>query len=130
MFKVGDLVRCVTGTSCLKEKELYTISEVIIENRSTYVKVEGLYASYFVERFELINEINPETANTGSFFVFNMTTRGTPRKPHNTFAEAKAEANRLAEATPNQEFVVLEPTYSVKKVPQFVTEEQTYSISH
>ena len=62
--------------------------------------------------------------------VFNNTNKGTPRVVHTSFEDAKNEANRLATLHPNTEFMVLEASYAVKRVPQYTTEERSFNISH
>jgi hypothetical protein len=53
---------------------------------------------------------------------------GSPKVVHKTFDEARNEANRLAELTPDAEFQVLAVAYTVKKVPVYTTEAQEYTL--
>ena len=52
----------------------------------------------------------------------------TEKVVHKTFEDARNEANRLAELTPNHEFQVLAVAYTVKKVPVYTTESHEYGV--
>lgn len=133
MFEVGDRVRCIDPVLSLRYGEVYTVTSTTPYD-CVHLNNEG-YGWYFT-RFEKVepmfddNDDDNELETAGVFMVYNATNRGTPRVTHNSFEDAKNEANRLATATPNCEFMVLEATYSVKRVPQYTTEEKTFNITH
>ncbi len=60
---------------------------------------------------------------TKFYMVFNVTTQGATKAMHFCFDKAKAEARRLAIATPGHKFVVLCSTH-VYQVEPHVTEER------
>jgi len=57
------------------------------------------------------------------YMVFNITTQGPTKQMHPDFEKAKAEARRLAIATPGHKFVVLCSTH-IYQVEPHVTEER------
>jgi hypothetical protein len=57
------------------------------------------------------------------YMVFNVTTQGATKAMHPDFDKAKAEARRLAIATPGHKFVVLVSAF-VYAVEPHVTEER------
>ena len=61
------------------------------------------------------------------FFVYKVGGGG-PKQLHNTYQDACNEANRLAELAPSHEFTVLGVLYSVKKVPQYITETKEFTL--
>jgi hypothetical protein len=61
------------------------------------------------------------------FFVYKVGGGG-PKQLHNTYKDACNEANRLAELCPSHEFTVLGVLYSVKKIPQYITETKEFTL--
>ena len=139
MFNKGDRVKCVNDSSCntLTYGHIYTVERYIKDSDLLTLKevgnVYGLF-SFKANRFighEIKHQLSTPMTNTSKvFMVYNTTNKGTPRVTHNTFEDAKNEANRLATANPNCEFLVMEASYAVKRVPQYITEERSFNISH
>ena len=79
-----------------------------------------------MNKTELNKQAKPKNI-ADKFFVYKVG-GGSPKQLHNTYKDACNEANRLAELTPSHEFTVLGVLYSVKKVPQYITETKEFTL--
>ena len=137
MFKVGDKVKCIDDAMhgyivCGLIYEVVAISQlgVQVSNGHAY--------HYPAQLFEKVNEmtieINPKAKSKktdksqANLFYVRRVGMVTETVVHKTFEDARNEANRLAEGSPNHEFHVLAVTYTVKKVPVYTTETQEYHV--
>lgn len=150
MFKAGDKVKCIDAScvATLVKGYTYEVQGVTQQGELLYLVGKGNgYGMwhYGAHRFVLKerNHMNPETVTinekakpkskgkqqANTYYVQRLGGNA-PTVVHLTFEDAKNEANRLATANPNHEFLVLEATYAVKRIPQYVTEERSFNISH
>ena len=134
MFKAGDKVICIEAF-----KPLILGQEYIVDTASPYaVWVEGIHHGWNQQRFKKVDEmtieINPKAKSKktnktqANIFYVRRVGTVTEKVVHKTFEDARNEANRLAELTPDHEFQVLAVAYTVKKVPVYTTEAQEYGV--
>ena len=139
MFKKGQSIKCLVTDPQKRVYAgvVYTVREIFGE----WMNLVHTDYPYHVSRFEKVNEMNPDKieingkakpktkgnppANT--FFVRRVG-GVSPKVMYTTFDDARNEANRLAELTPNTEYQVMAIAYSVKKVPVYTTEAQEYTL--
>ena len=140
MFKVGDKVKCIDDLGAgleLTQGQMYTIRSYR-GDAFDEVYLEGVGFSWLVNRFEKVDnmtiEINSKAKSKkadktqANIFYVRRVGTVTEKVVHKTFEDARNEANRLAELTPNHEFQVLAVAYTVKKVPVYTTESQEYGV--
>ncbi len=134
MFKVGDKVICINDRHPLIIGQEYIIEKV----HGGYVGVYNITDLWGDHRFKKVDdmtiEINPKAKSKkadktqANIFYVRRVGTVTEKVVHKTFEDARNEANRLAELTPNHEFQVLAVAYTVKKVPVYTTEAQEYHV--
>lgn len=137
-YKVGDSVKCISYVEGLTYNKWYEIKE-ITANHYKVVRDDGYWQWQWKHIFQEVNEmtieINPkakpkkaDTKPQANVFYVRRVGTVTEKVVHKTFEDARNEANRLAELTPNHEFQVLAVAYTVKKVPVYTTEAQEYHV--
>ena len=137
MFKKGELIKCVVTTPDKRvfAGVLYTVREIFGE----WMNLTHTDFPYHIGDFKRVNEMTielnskakPKKADTkpqANVFYVRRVGTVTEKVVHKTFEDARNEANRLAELTPNHEFQVLAVAYTVKKVPVYTTEAQEYTL--
>jgi hypothetical protein len=137
MFKDGDEVVCTFGEG---KKGTFTGSIYTVSNvHGSWMKLKHFNSPFHVSCFKKVNhmtiEINPkakskkaDTKSQANIFYVRRVGTVTEKVVHKTFEDARNEANRLAELTPNHEVQVLAVAYTVKKVPVYTTESQEYGV--
>lgn len=130
---IGDTIQLKPGVITDKPRE-----GIIVYMRDFWANIRSeqgyavVYLPYYIKKEPMTTQLNkkakPSTKpQADKFFVYKID-GGILRVVFNTYEDAKNEATRLAEANPNNEFVVLGVVYSVKKVPVYTTEATEYSV--
>ena len=137
MFNVGDTVICINdcnSENILTKGKSYTVTQL----HGVYVGLRYTLNLWGEHRFKKVDEMTIELNSKAKskktdktqaniFYVRRVGTV-TEKVVHKTFEDARNEANRLAELTPNHEFQVLAVAYTVKKVPVYTTESHEYGV--
>lgn len=136
MFKVGDLVICICGegNKGTFKGAYYTVDKVHGEWINLDYFDSPFHINYFKKVRNMTIELNSKAKSKktdktqANIFYVRRVGTVTEKVVHKTFEDARNEANRLAELTPDHEFQVLAVAYTVKKVPVYTTEAQEYHV--
>lgn len=132
-FKVGDTIQLKPGIKTEKPQE-GDIAGICGEWAS--ILANGAWSTVYLPNYikkepmttQLNKKAKPTTKSQADMFFVYKIGGGSSKIKHSTYEDAKNEADRLAEAGPNNEYVVMCVVYSVKKVPVYTTEATEYSV--
>lgn len=130
---IGDTIQLKPGVITDKPRE-----GIIVYMRDFWANIRSeqgyavVYLPYYIKKESMTTQLNkkakPTTKSQADMFFVYKIGGGSSKIKHSTYEDAKNEADRLAEAGPNNEYVVMCVVYSVKKVPVYTTEATEYSV--